>query len=159
MLFCGFCSGTNCCTDGKGWGVSLGLSECGGEDKDLADRQAKGLCHEIGTYCAEEILGVCIRKKRRYCCFPSKLSRIIHVQGRPHVGLSWGTAEEPQCRGFTEQELSRLNFDQLDLREVFTDIRARISPKASQTVQRNLSARMGQITHGFKKAASAAGGL
>lgn len=154
IAFAGF---KNCCTAGLGWGVSLGLSGCNGEDKDLAERQKKGLCHEIGTYCAEKVLGVCIRKKRRYCCFPSKLSRIIHVQGRPQVGLSWGSPEEPQCRGFTAEELSQLNFDQLNLREVYADITARMQQKAQGVIHRNLSERVGQMTHTFKPKAEGAG--
>ena len=154
IAFAGF---KDCCTDGKGWGVSLGVSGCNGEDKDLADRQQKGLCHEVGTYCAEKVLGVCIRKKRRYCCFPSKLSRIIHVQGRPQVGISWGSPEEPQCRGFTTEELSRLHFDQFDLREVYTDVTARLNQRTSDVVHRNLSERMGQMTHTFKPKADGGG--
>ena len=64
-------------------------------------------------------------------------------------GLSWGSPEEPQCRGFTTEELSRLNFDQFDLREVYTDVTARLSLKTSQVVHRNLSERVGQMTHTF----------
>lgn len=40
IAFAGF---KNCCTDGNGWGVSLGLSGCGKEDTDLAERKQKGL--------------------------------------------------------------------------------------------------------------------
>jgi hypothetical protein len=155
IAFAGF---KNCCTDGKGWGVSLGLSGCDGEDKDLAERQQKGLCHEVGTYCAEKVLGVCIRKKRRYCCFPSKLSRILHEQARPQIGLGWGSPEEAQCRGFTADELSQINFDRLDLREVYAEVAARMKEKSAGVVQRNLSDRVSQMTHSLKNK-PAEGGL
>ncbi len=139
----------NCCTNGSGWGVSLGLSGCDAEERDLAERQAKGLCHEIGTYCAEKALGVCIRKKRSSCCFPSKLARILHEQGRRQLGISWGDAKDPQCRGLSADELARLNFDRLDLREIYQEISTRVQQKATNVVQRNLSDRVQKITQGL----------
>ena len=132
-----FANFKNCCTDGKGWGVSLGISGCDGEERDLANRQQKGLCHEIGTYCAEKVLGVCIRKKRRYCCFPTKLARMLQVQGRAQLGIPWGSAENPDCRGLSASELARINFDQLDLTEAFADLAPKVS--SCEVVHRNLS--------------------
>ncbi|MDP4154958.1 MAG: conjugal transfer protein TraN [Bacillota bacterium] len=148
-----FANFKNCCTDGKGWGVSLNLSGCDGEDKDLAKRQRSGLCVSLGTYCAEKFAGVCIRKKKSHCCFPTKLARILHEQGRPQLKLGWGEAEHPQCRGFTVDELSRLDFDKLDLRELFAEIAAKahaITQRTVNVVGRNLSERVNQMTHGFK---------
>ncbi len=137
----------NCCTNGKGWGVSLGLSGCNGEERDLADREKKGLCVSIGTYCAQKLPVVgCIRKKRTHCCFPSKLSRILHEQGRKQLQIGWGTPEEPQCHGFTPEQLSRLDFDKLDLSELFAEIAARVKQTTVNIVQRNLSDRVSQMT-------------
>ena len=147
IAFGGF---NNCCKDGKGWGVSLGLTGCSGEEKDLAERQSKGRCHEIGTYCAEKKLGVCLRKKRQHCCFPSKLARIVHEQGRPQLGLGWGSPDTPECRGFVAEELGRINFDKLDLREIYADVMARMQLKATNVVQRNLGDRVQHMTHSFK---------
>lgn len=150
IAFAGF---KNCCTDGKGWGVSLNLSSCSGEEKDLAERQKKSLCVTIGTYCAERVLGVCIRKKRSYCCFPTKLARILHEQGRGQLGIGWGEAKTPECRGFTIDEISRINFDQLNLSELFAEIVARtkqITQTTVNVVTRNLSDRVSQMTQGFK---------
>lgn len=147
----------NCCTDGKGWGVSLNLSGCDKEDKDLATHQKKGLCVKIGTYCAEKVATVCIRKKKAYCCFPTKLARILHEQGRPQLRLGWGEPEHPQCRGFTVDELSRLDFDKLDLRELFAEIATRAQAVTQRTVNvvgRNLSDRVNQMTHDFKPSQS-----
>lgn len=147
----------NCCTDGKGWGVSLNLSGCDGEDKDLANRQKKGLCVKLGTYCAEKFAGICIRKKRAHCCFPTKLAKILHEQARPQLGLGWGKAKHPQCRGFTVDELSRINFDKLDLSELFAEISLKaqaITQKTVGVVGRNLSERVNHMTHGFKASQS-----
>lgn len=148
VAFAGF---KNCCSTGKGWGISLGLSGCSGEEKDLADRSERGLCHEIGTYCAEKLLGICIRKKRSSCCFPSKLSRILHEQGRAQLGKDWGTPENPACDGFQPEEIARINFDQLDLREVFEEVAARVKHRAEHVVSRNLAARLSDMTRGFRK--------
>ena len=143
----------NCCVKSGGWGASLNLSACNGEDKDLAQKQKKKVRVKIGTYCAEKVLGVCVRKKKSFCCFPTKLSRIIHEQGRGQLGIGWGKAKHPECRGFTVEELSRLNFDQLDLHELFDEIIARtkqITSSTINTVNRNLSNRVSQMSQDFK---------
>jgi F-type Type IV secretion system, TraN len=140
----------NCCEKGKGWGVSLNLSGCNGEKKDLAERNNKNLCVAIGSFCAEKLAGVCIRKKRAHCCFPTKLSRLIHEQGRKQLGIGWGEPKHPDCRGFTVEELARLNFDQLDLSELYADIAVKVKQTTANTVSRNLSNRVIQMTQEFK---------
>jgi len=141
----GFANFKNCCTT-KGWG---NLESCGGEEKDLAERQKRGLCVEVGSYCAEKVLGVCIRKKRSSCCFPSKLSRIIHEQGRSQLGIQWGDSESPNCRGFTPEELARLDFDRLDLSELFEEIASRVKQVSSRVVKRNMTDRIKTMTDGL----------
>jgi hypothetical protein len=143
----------NCCLKNTGWGKSLSLAHCDGEEKDLATRQKNRLCVKIGTYCAEKALGVCIRKKTSYCCFPTKLARILHEQGRPQLGMGWGESKQPECRGFTIEELSHLDFDHLDLSELFAEIIGKAmetTQKTTSVVSRNLSNRVSQMTHGFK---------
>jgi hypothetical protein len=148
----GFAKFKNCCVK-KGWGLKVGLSHCNAEEKDLAQRQKKTLCVKVGTYCAQKILGQCIRKKTSYCCFPTKLSRILQVQGRGQLGIGWGEPKEPQCRGFTVDELSRLDFEKLDLSELFAEITAKakqVTQSTVNTVTRNLSSRVTQIGQDFK---------
>jgi hypothetical protein len=143
----------NCCLKNKGWGKSISLAHCEPEEKELAEHYRNRLCVKIGTYCAEKKLGVCIRKKTSYCCFPTKLARILHEQGRPQLRMRWGESKHPECRGFTVDELSRLDFDQLDLSELFTEIIAKaknITQNTVSVVNRNLSNRISQMTHGFK---------
>jgi hypothetical protein len=144
IAFAGF---KNCCTHRKGWGISVGLSKCKAEEIDLAERRKNGLCHEIGgTYCAEWILeGIkeikqCIRKKRGFCCFPSKLARILHEAARSQLGISWGSAEHPNCRGLTADEIARINFDKLDLSELMADIKVTLPDP--QKIQERLKARL-----------------
>lgn len=35
-------------------------------------------------------LGICLTKRDVYCCFQSKISRILQEQGRPQLGKTWG---------------------------------------------------------------------
>ena len=140
IAFAGF---SNCCFKDSGWGHSLGLTGCNGEEKDLAQKRGKDLCVEVGTYCDKKVLGQCIKKKKSFCCFPSKLARIVHTQGRAQLGIGWGDGENPMCRGLTPEELSRVDFSKLDMRELHQDIASRI--KTKQIVTRNVSERVSQM--------------
>ena len=93
-------------------------------------------CVYVGTYCAEKVLGVCLRKKSNFCCFGTKLARVIHEQGRLQLRMTFGDAEHPQCRGFTLEELTRLDFDKIDLSELLSDLYSRFkSPNISKLSQ------------------------
>jgi conjugal transfer mating pair stabilization protein TraN len=56
-----------------------------------------------------------------FCCFPTKMARILHEQGREQLGISWGATEEPSCRGFSLSELQKIDFTQIDLSDVVED--------------------------------------
>ena len=144
----GFAEFKNCCTK-KGWGSSVGLQGCEDTDLELAEKNKRGLCVEVGSYCAAKLAGVCTRKKRSSCCFPSKLSRIVHEQGRPQLGIGWGEAKSPDCRGFTPEELARLDFDRLNLSELFEEIATRVKKVSSRVVKRNMTDRINTMTSGL----------
>jgi len=121
----------DCCGSGGGWGVSMGLAGCSGEERELSQWRSAKKCVFVGTYCAEKKLGICLRKKSSFCCFGSKLSRIIQEQGRQQLGMGWGSGEHPECRGLKPEELSRLNFSNMDLSELFEEVRARYKEPSS----------------------------
>lgn len=126
----------DCCASGKGWGVSLGLSHCSEEEKALAKFKEEKKCVFVGTYCAEKTLGVCLKKKSSYCCFGSRLARLLHDQGRTQLGLNYGGAEHPQCRGFTLEELQKIKFDTLNLSELYEDLQTeKVLPAISKVTQ------------------------
>lgn len=142
---------SDCCQKFKGWGQGMGFKECKAEEKELAQLKERGLCHEVGQFCAEKLpLVGCIRYKKTYCCYASKLSRIIHEQGRSQLGISWGDAEHPQCRGLSVEELASLDFSRFDLSEIYTDIIARIKKPQENVVQRGLNERVKHMTHGLR---------
>jgi conjugal transfer mating pair stabilization protein TraN len=113
----------NCCKD-DGWGQDYTGAACKEEEKSLMEMQSKKLCHYVGSYCSEKVplLGKCLKTKKSYCCFNSKISRVITEQGRSQLGKGWGSAESPDCGGFTTDELSHLQFDKMDLGEIAADI-------------------------------------
>jgi hypothetical protein len=126
----------DCCGSGKGWGVSLGLAGCSEKEKALAQLRQDKKCVYVGTYCAEKVLGVCLRKKSNFCCFGTKLARVIHEQGRPQLKMGFGDAEHPQCRGFTVEELTKLDFDKIDLSELLSDLTSKFkAPNMSKLSQ------------------------
>ncbi|MDR6790120.1 conjugal transfer mating pair stabilization protein TraN [Sphingomonas sp. BE138] len=113
---------SNCCS---GKGVPL-LTPwlCSSAEKQLDEKDDKGLCHKLGSYCADKVLGICVTSKDAYCCFASKLTRILQEQGRPQISKPWGKPKDEKCKGFTLEEFQRLDLSVMDFSEVvseFTD--------------------------------------
>jgi hypothetical protein len=120
--------------------------KCKSGEAIFKDRKEKtGLCFQIGDdYCSNtKKIGswpfrktVCTQRREGYCCFKSKLARIIQQQGRPQVAAYYqanrgrgsmdpyfGSARNPDCRGFTPTEFQVLDFSKIDLKEFFGDIK------------------------------------
>ncbi|WP_411815317.1 type-F conjugative transfer system mating-pair stabilization protein TraN [Hafnia alvei] len=113
---------SNCCKD-SGWGNDLGLASCSSEEKALGKAKEKKLTVSIGEFCSKKVLGICLEKKRSYCQFDSKLAQIVQQQGRAwQLGIGFGKAKSPDCRGITVEELQRVNFDKLDFSNFFDDL-------------------------------------
>ena len=110
---------SNCCS---GKGVPL-LTPwlCSSAEKQLDEKDDKGLCHKVGSYCSDKVLGICVTSKDAYCCFESKLSRILQEQGRPQLGKPWGKPKTETCKGFTIDEFSRLDLSVMDFTEVYAE--------------------------------------
>ncbi|NNM78024.1 conjugal transfer protein TraN [Sphingomonas sp. ID1715] len=115
----------NCCA-GKAfplipYGQLLVVLGCSREEILLHQRDAQGLCSYVGSYCSDSVLGVCVTKRKAYCCFESKLSRILQEQGRPQLGLGWDKPKRETCRGFTIDEFARLDLSRMDFSEIFAE--------------------------------------
>ena len=85
-------------------------------------QKGQRLCHQVGSYCSTKVMGVCLSKKESYCCYNSRLARILNEQGRPQIGKSWGEPKEPNCSGFTIDELQQLDMSAMDLSEFIEDV-------------------------------------
>ncbi|PUX81465.1 conjugal transfer protein [Cronobacter sakazakii] len=120
------------------------MKACDQTSMETAMQAGSGYCHEVGTYCKKKIplLG-CVQKATSYCCFNSKLARIIHEQGRPQLKNfnGWGASGAPQCRGFTPEEFQSIDFAKIDLSEYVEDM----VKKTTDEIQNNVN----QITKDF----------
>ncbi|MEM6485290.1 MAG: conjugal transfer protein TraN [Pseudomonadota bacterium] len=115
----------NCCSR-SGWGLGW-ASDCSSEEDILRTQRAEGQCVYVGTYCSDDSIFGCLEKTETNCCFRSKLGRIIHEQGRPQIGYGWGSAEAPECEGFSEEQLAALDFGAIDFSEYFADAFANVT--------------------------------
>jgi len=123
--------------------VASRISKCKGEEKELIALKQKGLCHYVGSYCSSEIFGLCIQRKKTYCCFNSKMGRILQEEGRPTLKAfapsgNWGSAKEPSCRGFTPEEFQMLDFSRIDLSEGYGDIQVNTQEQMTSTMQNKI---------------------
>ncbi len=109
--------------------IEVLLQGCDQQDMETGMQRGSGMCHEVGTYCATSILGVCIQDAKSHCCFNTKLGRILQEQGRPQLksfaGIGWGPVKHPICRGFTPEEFQALDFSRIDLSEYYSEVEAR----------------------------------
>lgn len=113
-------------------------SEMSEGEKSLAYRRGANLCVEVGTYCSKKVkigfIKLCRTKKKTYCCFNSKLSKIINVQGRKQLGnVGWGSAKNPICDGFTLEQFNTIDISKMDLSEFVDEItqNAKVNAKSS----------------------------
>ena len=112
------------------WSIAMlaiqlsGILDCEQAEQILAMKKDTRLCHGVGSYCSSKIpiIGVCIEKTESYCCFNSRLARIINEQGRSQIGRGWGGAETPECSGFSIAQLQSLDFARMDLSEFYAEI-------------------------------------
>ena len=107
--------------------IILSLTSCNAEEGKLAMKEGAKLCHTVGTRCTScfMLLGhcvSCVEHTTSKCCFNSVLARLINEQGRAQIGKGWGSAEFPDCSGFTVAQLQSLNFAAMDLTEFYASI-------------------------------------
>lgn len=98
------------------------LLACEQEEEVLAMQRGQNLCSYVGSYCSQKFLGSCVSRKSSYCCFNSKLARIVQEQGRAQLGLNWGSAEAPNCTGLTLEQFQQVDFSSIDFSEFIEDI-------------------------------------
>ncbi len=108
--------------------VDYFVNNCSQQDMETGSMNASGMCYETGEYCSKSwTFSGCVQRAKTYCCFNSKLARIIHEQGRPQL-TSFTTVDENDCRGFYPEEFQYLDFSQIDLSEYYGDLK-----RASET--------------------------
>ena len=119
----------NCCSKK---GFIRPLLGCNEEEKKLhSARQAK-LCHFVGSWRKGLLKLVQIKS---YCCFNSPLARIIQVQGRAQLGISWGNKKNPDCRALTLQEIQKIDFSKINFAELYADLKKKAAKDFSKKGQ------------------------
>ena len=103
--------------------VVIDLMSCEQSEKMLALKKGQNLCRYTGDYCSSKvpIIGTCLQVTETYCCFNSRLARIINTSGGAQVGKS-----PSDCSGFTPTEFSSLDFSKIDLTEFTNEIMANV---------------------------------
>lgn len=136
----------NCCKD-SGWGSSVGIGGCSYEEENLGLQKQKKFCIYVGSYCSEKekLTKTCLKKAQSYCCFNSKLSRIIQEQGRPLLGIDFGSPQNPQCRGFTAEELQSLDFTKIDFTEYTSEITLDMKEISREDLEGNIITEIGGV--------------
>ena len=120
----------NCCTKR---GLFLHIASCKESEKELRIRRDAGLCHYVGVWKKGKKWWNRFKKKKVFCCFNSKLARIVQEGGRRQLGISWGDPANPSCRALTVGELQRLDFEKIDMSEISYELEA----KAQNSYKRN----------------------
>lgn len=117
----------NCCRK-KG----LFSGACPASTKELrARRDEARACHYVGIH-KKKVFGFTLKKRKVYCCFNSRMARVIHEQARGQLiekGLwdtsqngGWGGAKSPLCGGMSAQQLQEIDFDAVDFSEIYADL-------------------------------------
>ena len=99
--------------------------QCSEEDMTTSLLRDNRFCVEVGEYCSEELPIVgCIETKKSYCCFNTRLARAVHEQGRKQLNSfsGFGSADNPNCRGFKPDEFELLDFSKIDLSEFMDEL-------------------------------------
>lgn len=108
--------------------VVTDLAPCDREETLTAFRARKGLCRHIGQYCARRLrlglVNVCLERKETYCCFNSKIARLIAEAARAQLaGMHWGTPDKPSCQGISVEQFQQLDLSRVDFTDIYRDIR------------------------------------
>lgn len=94
------------------------LTSCKKEEFKLGEKRKVHECQNLGTECVEKFLGFCLEHKDIFCCYGSPLDRIIASQikiGQPNVAGGYGTPKNPNCSGFTPQQLGDVDWNDVSL--------------------------------------------
>ncbi len=98
--------------------IVVELTSCEKAEKELAQKNGAGLCRQYGASCNGFF---CTSVTRSYCCFNSKLAKIINTAAVAQIGRA-----NSDCTGLTMTEFGMLNFAAIDLGEFTAEIMSNI---------------------------------
>ncbi len=119
-----------------------------------ARRDRARACHYVGIR-KKKVLGVTIKKQKVYCCFNSKMAKVVHAQARPQLiekamwgetrNGGWGSAKDPECGGITVDQLQSVDFSEIDFSEVYGDILRKQTVPLQQDVESNVEEKIKKL--------------
>lgn len=126
----------NCCAiEPSGWGQNLGAM-CLPEEQDLAKKRQKKVCIYVGKTSSNTPK----ISKHHFCCFNNLLDKAIQVGGRGQLGKNFGTANSPDCRGLTLDEIKQINFEAIDYSEFINELKKEFAGSYKGVDEKNIEA-------------------
>lgn len=101
--------------------VLTNMAACNQQEQSLALKKGQRLCTFVGSYRQGSIYR---RSYEGYCCYNSRLARIVQEQGRQQLGRGYGSPQNPDCTGLTAEELEQIDFALIDLSEFIAEIQS-----------------------------------
>lgn len=107
------------------------MLQCEKEEVLVALRRDNHLCHYVGDYCSKKVnlvfASICVQHKETYCCFNSKISKIVNEAARAQLpGLGWGSPTAPSCGGISLEQFQAVDLSSANFSDFYSDI----TPKA-----------------------------
>lgn len=119
--------------------IIVEIASCDPPEKMLALKKGQNLCRFTGSFCSVEIpiVGICLQKTETYCCFNSRLARIINTAGGVQIGRP-----ATDCSGFTPDQFAALDFSRIDLSEFIAEIMANVHMPNTSAINTDSTAAM-----------------
>lgn len=93
---------------------------CDDDEFELATQKETGSCAYVGRYCQTRVLGICIDRRDRYCCFNSPMTRMLREQladQNPNL-FGFGTPSHPKCDGIDIQAVGQVGLSEENMSEL-----------------------------------------
>lgn len=110
----------DCCFKQSGMALKVGVSKCSADELGLAEKREKGLCHYVGSY-ANETFGIKTEDVHVFCCFSSRLGRILQEEANKQLVGEWRKPKKEKCLGISIDDIAKLDFNKMDFGELFDE--------------------------------------
>lgn len=97
-------------------------TKCSADELQVGVKKQNRVCATMNTYCAVDALGVCLQETTKSCCYSSVITRILAQQIKQQLNPGaanngYGPDDNPDCGGFTAQQLGQVDWQRIDLSE------------------------------------------
>jgi conjugal transfer mating pair stabilization protein TraN len=73
------------------------------------------------------------------------MTRIIQEQGKQQLGLGFGSKKDPDCSGFTPEQLQQVDFSTIDMSDFYEDLNANMELPNMQEIQDRINDKYGDL--------------